>query len=455
VNAALNLVAGEDLAWQERKATSFVFTPKYCGYDVDRAVMQKDKGDYWPDGYAPTRYYVNEGQGPTLGTAIAISGAAANPNMGKVTSAASAFLLTVFNARLGWWLPNPRRKGRVFGWNRSGPTLGINYTAIELFGLTDDEKKFVNVSDGGHFENLGVYELIRRGCRFIIASDSGQDGTFGLEDLGNFIRKCRTDFGVEIEIGTDLVRDRNTKGWSSTHCVVGKIHYMTIPQHDPAGNIMYDSAGQPKHQEGLLLYLKPSITGEEPFDILEYYRRVPEFPHESTSDQWFDESQFESYRRLGMHVAETAFMRYRACPDEPILDTQELFEQLHRFWHPPSLKVAEHSTAHTQDYNRIMEQLRSKEEFRFLDPILFNNMPTAGLDGRRDEFYLCNSLIQLIENVYADLDLEQNYNHPHVEGWMSIFKQWAQQPVFKRTWAISKNTYATRFREFYNDRLER
>jgi len=128
VNAALNLVAGEDLAWQERKATSFVFTPKYCGYDIDRAVLQKDKGGHWPDAYAPTRSYVAQGVGPTLGAAMAISGAAANPNMGKVTTAASAFLMTVFNARLGWWLPNPRRKG-WFGWDRSGPALGITYTA--------------------------------------------------------------------------------------------------------------------------------------------------------------------------------------------------------------------------------------------------------------------------------------------------------------------------------------
>lgn len=470
VNAALNLVAGEDLAWQERKAASFVFTPKYCGYDIDRAVLHKDKGDQWPDAYAPTHHYVVDGAGPTLGTAMAISGAAANPNMGRVTSAASAFLMTVFNARLGWWLPNPRRPGgwlsagigwrrwlpkraRFASWDSAGPTLGISYTAIELFGLTDDEKKYINVSDGGHFENLGVYELIRRGCRYVILSDAGQDGAFCLEDLGNLIRKCRIDFGVEIEIGTDSIRDLNAKGWSATHCVVGKIHYLNVPQFEN-GQLKRDAAGQPEHEVGLLLYMKPSITGDEPFDVLEYYRRVPEFPHESTADQWFNESQFESYRRLGLHIGETTFQRRREVPDEPLVGgPKALFEFLWEFWHPPSPRVAERSTAHAEQYSHIMELLREKHQFEPLDRVLFPEIKSQGLVDKRSEFYVCNALIQLMENVYTDLDLEQYHKHPHVVGWMTVFKQWASQDAFGRTWMISKDTYAKRFQNFYEDRL--
>ena len=454
VSAALNLVAGEDLAWQERKATSFVFTPKYCGYDLDRAVLTKDKRAYWPDAFAPTRHYVAAGAGPTFGTAMAISGAAANPNMGMATSSASAFLMTVFNARLGWWLPNPRRKDRFLGWARSGPGLGVTYTAVELFGLTNDKRKFVNVSDGGHFENLGVYELIRRGCKLIIASDAGQDGGFSLEDLGNLIRKVRVDFGVEIEIATDQIRDRNAKGWSTTHCVVGKIDYLTLPDLDDDGAIRVGELGQPRHATGLLVYLKPCITGDEPFDVLEYYRRVPEFPHESTADQWFNESQFESYRRLGLHVAEQAFLRFREHPDEPIDDVPALFRQVEEFWRPPSPKVAERGSEHTEEYVRIMELLRSDPKLSFLDPVLFSGAVMPWLTGpHRDEFYLCNALIQLIENVYVDLDLEQNYAHPHVEGWMKVFQSWARQDAFRRTWDISGNSYAPRFRNFYLDRL--
>jgi patatin-like phospholipase len=465
VNAALNLVAGEDLAWQERKATSFVFTPKYCGYDVDRAVMQKNKGDDWPDAYAPTCNYVSEGTGPMLGTAMAISGAAASPNMGKLSSPASAFLMTVFNARLGWWLPNTRRKGglgrwrrwlpgqRPAGWNSSGPKLGINYTAIELFGMTDDNKKFVNLSDGGHFENLGVYELIRRGCRYVIVSDAGQDGAFGLEDLGNLIRKCRLDFGVEIEIATDSIRDRTAVGWSRTHCVVGKIHYHAVPKYAD-GRLTPDANGEIPHEQGLLIYMKPSITGDEPFDVLEYYRRVPEFPHESTADQWFNESQFESYRRLGFHVCETTFRRDREQPEAAVQNTTALFRSMSEFWHPPSPRVAEHATTHAEAYSRVMELLRSRPEFSPLDRVLFPTAPQSGLTDR-NEFYICNTLIQLMENVYTDLDLEQYYEHPHVQGWMAVFREWANQEAFHRTWMINRETYATRFRRFYDDRLRK
>jgi hypothetical protein len=450
VNAALNLVGGEDLAWQERKATSFTFTPKYCGYDVDRAVLTADKRPYWPDAYAPTRAYMFDKLGPMLGTAMAISGAAANPNMGKITTSASAFLMTVFNVRLGWWLPNPRRKEQ---WTDPTPRLGVTYSALELFGLTDDKKLFVNVSDGGHFENLGVYELIRRGCRFIVACDAGQDGSFGMEDLGNVIRKCRTDFGVEIDICIDRIRDRDKHGWSNAHCVVGTIRYPGIAKHCRHGRVLLDSGGMPVGEDGLLIYLKPSISGDEPYDILEYYTRVPEFPHETTADQWFNESQFESYRRLGLHIAETAFQRYRERDDEAVFPP-ELFERLQRFWYPPSPKIAQYSNEHALEYSRIMELVRSGDDMKFLDSVLFEDIEKIGLrPSQRDEFYVCNALIQLIENVYADLDLEQSYAHPHVGGWIKVFRHWVKQPAFERTWKRSESTYAERFRNFYNDRL--
>lgn len=449
VNAALNLVAGKDLAWQERKATSFVFTPKYCGYDIDRAVLTKQPGDWWPDAYAPTRSYVMDKAGPMLGTATAISGAAANPNMGRATSPASSFLMTVFNVRLGWWLPNTRLKDY---WTKPSPTLSLIYALAELFGLTDDTTKFVNISDGGHFENLGVYELIRRGCRYIIASDAGQDGTFAFEDLGNLVRKCRTDFGVEIDIGVDRIRSRSGQGDGKAHCVVGKIYYHGVPKHSADGRIEFDSEGKPKCEEGLLVYLKPSITGDEPFDVLEYYKRVPEFPHESTADQWFGESQFESYRALGFHIARTAFQRFRERDDQPI-DPRVLFQDLREYWHPPSTSIDERSTDHTLEYSRILDLIRTNDNLKFLDASLFDGI-SGGQIPYRDEFYVCNSLIQLMENVYADLDLEQNYDHPHVGGWMKVFKQWASQPTFHRTWEISRTTYAPRFQNFYRDRLE-
>ena len=94
------------------------------------------------------------GQDLRLGTALSISGAAASPNMGYHSSPAVTFLMTVFNARLGWWLGNPAREK----WCEPGPRSGF-YLFKELFGRTNANSKYIYLSDGGHFENLGVYEL--------------------------------------------------------------------------------------------------------------------------------------------------------------------------------------------------------------------------------------------------------------------------------------------------------
>jgi len=140
---------------------------------------------------------------------MAISGAAVNPNMGSFSTSAAAFLLTAFNVRLGWWIGNPRHNGR---WNQSSPKTGIFYLLAELTGSTNDERGFVNLSDGGHFENLGIYELVRRRCKYIIACDGSQDSEFAFEDLGNAIRKCDADFGAEIEIDLSQIRPRPLRG---------------------------------------------------------------------------------------------------------------------------------------------------------------------------------------------------------------------------------------------------
>jgi hypothetical protein len=148
-NATLNLVSGEDLAWQERKGAAFVFTPMYCGYDIDRAVLRKNTDNSHADAYVPTRSYAYPDTGPRIGMAMAISGAAASASMGLRTTPASAFLMTVFNVRLGWWLGNPRFAGEC--WKKPSSRVGMAYSLVELLGLTNDERGFVNLSDGGHF----------------------------------------------------------------------------------------------------------------------------------------------------------------------------------------------------------------------------------------------------------------------------------------------------------------
>jgi hypothetical protein len=265
-NTAMNLVAGKQLAWQERRAAAFAFTPMASGYSF---TLPDEKGQLLSH-YRPTTEYM---EGVWMGSAMAISGAAASPNMGYHSSPALTFLMTVFNVRLGHWSPNPADEK---AWTKHDPPFGGTYLLKELFGLTEYTSPFVYLSDGGHFENLGIYELVRRRCACIVAIDAGQDSKSQFNDLGNAIRKCYADFGVVIDIHAEDLQ--------SGYSAVGRITYPDAP---PA----------------TLIYIKPRLTGSEPADLLNYKCTHPGFPHESTSDQWFDESQFESYRKLGYWIA--------------------------------------------------------------------------------------------------------------------------------------------------------
>src|SRR5258705_485130 len=132
-----------------------------------------------PLGYVDRSAYGGRSGAPTLGQAISVSGAAASPNMGYHTSPVVAFLLTVFNVRLGWWFPNPRTDTNI-----PSPRFNLRYLFAELFGDANDKSPFLMISDGGHFENLAAYELIRRRCRGIVISEAEGDPTPPLGGLG-------------------------------------------------------------------------------------------------------------------------------------------------------------------------------------------------------------------------------------------------------------------------------
>jgi hypothetical protein len=284
VNIALNLVSGEKLAWQERKAQSFTVTPLHCG---SSAMQPGYRFIIGPDG---TVY--GGPKGISLGTAITISGAAASPNMGYHSSPLVTFILTLLNVRLGAWLGNPGKAGdHTF---RLGyPESSVRPIIDEAFGLTNDSSPYVYLSDGGHFENLGLYEMVLRRCHYIVLSDAAEDPQCSFADLGEAVRKIRIDFGISIEFdeinifprGDDLAR--NQKG---RNCAIGRICYS-----------MLDGPNAP---DGILIYIKPACYGDEPRDIYEYFKTNKTFPHESTADQFFSESQFESYRMLGAYTME-------------------------------------------------------------------------------------------------------------------------------------------------------
>jgi hypothetical protein len=199
-------------------------------------------------------------------------------------------VMTFFNVRLGWWLGNPGKEGDGT-YNQWYPTWSPKPILDEALGRTDDTNPYIYLSDGGHFENLAVYEMILRRCRVIVACDGGQDADFTFEDLGNLVRKARVDLGIPIEfVGKSSLFDCNGKTKrpkdKRARFAVARIRYSAIDKNK---------------KDGLLVYIKPVVYGkEEPRDVVQYWRSSPDFPHETTVDQFFSESQFESYRALGL-----------------------------------------------------------------------------------------------------------------------------------------------------------
>jgi hypothetical protein len=308
INVALNVTASEKLAWQERKAEPFVFTPLYSGSGMLKPPEWPPKGaavdlNDPPGAYVGSGVYggnepdlAMEGCGISLATAMSISGAAASPNMGYHTSAATAFLMTLFNVRLGAWLPNPAQGEKMGDAIRaSGPSNSLMAILRELGGATDDRGRDIYLSDGGHFENLALYEMVRRRCRFIVLSDAGADPECAFTDLGGAVRKVKIDFDVDISFDSLDISSRGKDIDPQRAYAIGTIEY---PEARHPGPGPEDPEAR-KRRVGRLLYIKPSYFGRLPVDVRSYAEESRAFPHESTADQFFSESQFESYRRLG------------------------------------------------------------------------------------------------------------------------------------------------------------
>jgi predicted acylesterase/phospholipase RssA len=285
INTTLNLVGSADLAMSQRSAENFVMSRYHCG--SARA------------GYRCTADYMDGAL--SLGTAAAISGAAVSPTMGSSTpSAALALLLSLLNVRLGFWAPTP--SGRR--WRESHARLWPFYLLRETLSNTGHMGMYCYLTDGGHFDNTGLYALIERGCRYIVLCDCGADPAQGFEDLGNAIRRCRIDFGTEIALSIDRFTARShDTATARTHVVPGTITY----QDEHLEMLGVDAARRPTQRYGTILWIKPSVTAVSAADVRQYSRAHGDFPQQTTADQWYDESQFESYRRLGYESAQDAF----------------------------------------------------------------------------------------------------------------------------------------------------
>lgn len=273
LNAALNIPASANPNLRGRNTDFFLFSKHFCGSPLV--------------GYRPTSEWEALDRHLDLGTAVAISGAAAAPRMGTLTDSRLSGLLALLNVRLGYWLRVPGRgwlPARLQPWV---PPLGWLCFGRELTGWMHERSAYLNVSDGGHVENLGIYELLRRRCKFIIAIDGEADPARSFGGLLTLTQYANTDLGVQIE--PDLADlQPNPDGFGRAHFTLADIHY-------------------PDDGRGLLLYLKSSLTGNESEFLKRYRRENPDFPHQSTAQQLFGEAQFEAYRALGEHIAEDLF----------------------------------------------------------------------------------------------------------------------------------------------------
>lgn len=298
VNMTLNLVHGDRLAWQQRKAESFTVTPLHSGSFQIPDTSERGTAVY--GSYRRSHEYAGSG-GITIGTAVAISGAAVSPNMGYYSSPIVTLLMTLFNVRLGWWLGNPGPAGAK-QYHLACPKSALYPIVAEALGLTDDHSSYIYLTDGGHFENLGLYEMVLRRCRLIVVSDASDDANFQFDNLGNAVKKIRIDFGIPIDFKSMQIFPRSEKK-KGAFCAIGTIRYSCVDKIDKL-----DEKGQSREVEapdGLIVYIKPVFYGDEPRDVYHYAMTHETFPHESTVDQWFSETQFESYRKLGSYVVDT------------------------------------------------------------------------------------------------------------------------------------------------------
>ena len=267
INCTLNVPTSTHPSLRERRSDFFLFSKHWCGSPATS--------------YVATTSWTISGAALDIATAMAISGAAVAPNMGLGSVSGLRALMTFLNVRLGFWIRQPAKKA-------VSRVPGFMCLLREMTGVGMSEKRaWLNLSDGGHIENMGVDQLLRRRCKYIICIDGESDPQCSFHGLMTLVRHAQIDVGVRIASALDNLRP-GANGVSQTHSALFRVYY-------PGGG------------QGLMLYLKLSVTGNEPELIRRYRLLHPEFPHQSTTDQFFDQEQFEAYRQLGAHVAEGLF----------------------------------------------------------------------------------------------------------------------------------------------------
>lgn len=281
VNTNLILVNSKIPRYQSRGGDNFILSPQYCGSNATG----------WRES---SKFMMGK---MTLATAVAISGAAANPNSGVGGAGLTrnkflSLVMSLLNLKLGYWASNPHEKHHtIMPANHFEPGIYSLGNALGIRGFRED-RKYVQLSDGGHFENTGVYELIRRRAKLIIVCDGGADPDTSFSDFQTTVRRVEDDFGARIKIDDDESPDKvvPTAQEKAPYPKDGKF----AQQGFIRGKITYAD-----DSDGTIIYLKTTLIMDVSFKVKGYAASNPDFPDQSTADQFFDEIQFEAYRELG------------------------------------------------------------------------------------------------------------------------------------------------------------
>jgi hypothetical protein len=434
--------------------------------------------------------YYNDDGGLSISSAITASAAAINSMMGGKSIAlgpAVAFVMTAFSIRLGLWVPNPAYNPP----EKSDPTKAEPHRfkyAEKLFKYSDkltyaakgawyflmsprylpgilfikellgwsrtgaNGDPYIHLSDGGHFENLALYELIRRHCRYIIVSDAGMDKDFTFGDFGRAVRRVREDFGVEIEIDFDPLRP-GKDGLSHQHIAVGSIHYDGLTGTD----------------KGTIIYIKPVLTGDEPVDLYEHHCSNKAFPHDPTLDQFFDEAQWESYRRLGEHAGNASLcMLSGADKEDP---TERIFRKIRLYWHRTPWTIGE-GGVRLCDHKADLEKLISDSSPQLLKELygeiqgsqdewvpgetiqdILEDVTKCSEKNQLGNLMVAHRIFLFLEEAWYVCELDRYWAHPLAGAWMAYLHRLSRMPSIRCWWLILRPMYGSDFQLFADKRL--
>lgn len=294
INCNVVLTGSTNVTYKGRNGDAYLISPLYCGSHAT--------------GWRKTTSYMHNWirKGLTLPTAMAISGAAANPHAGVggegvTTNNALSLLMSLLNLRLGFWASNPKYPSD----HLLAPSPNYIYPGIpSAFAAGNDEdNRIIELTDGGHFEDLAVYELIRRRLDLIVVTDAGADPDYTYSDVANLAERVRVDFGANIWFDENYPLEDIMPNSDTSQTSNEAAYFHTAVRGFAIAKIFYTAQpGESEPRVGTLIYIKPTCIKHLSVDVQSYKRQYPDFPQQSTLDQFFDEKQFEAYREIGYQI---------------------------------------------------------------------------------------------------------------------------------------------------------